>query len=373
MKLPRRLLEWSWYLLSTGLLLTIGLVIGAVLTILLFMSRLIGVRALLLTALLLFLAGAGAGVWVWQSHVMPRDLGSTVRSVMVHPGDSFAHVASRLDSAEVINHPLLFRLFARWRELDRRLIPGRYEFSGLRSPEQVLDMLARGEVATLQFTIYEGAPLWKVASIVARTMELDSAAFMRLAGDSDFLSQRSLPFLEGYLFPSTYRFPWGTPLEKIVDDILAIGRNQTDSLWQLPAPDGLSREEVLVLASIVEAEAMLEAEKPIIAAVYLNRLRLRMRLDADPTVIYGLGGLSRPLLRRDLDSITPYNTYRRFGLPPTPINSPGLTAIAAVLRPAVTDYLYFVADGSGGHRFSKTNAEHNRARAEIKRARAAKL
>ncbi|MBU0984685.1 MAG: endolytic transglycosylase MltG, partial [candidate division Zixibacteria bacterium] len=132
---------------------------------------------------------------------------------------------------------------------------------------------------------------------------------------------------------------------------------------------GLSREEVIVLASIVEAEALRDDEKPRIASVYQNRLRKRMKLDADPTVIYGLGGLDRPLSRRDLKKDTPYNTYRKRGLPPTPINSPGLAAIKAVLQPETTEYLYFVADGTGYHRFSKTNAEHNRARYEIKQKR----
>jgi len=133
----------------------------------------------------------------------------------------------------------------------------------------------------------------------------------------------------------------------------------------------LNRAEALVLASIVEAEALLDEEKPRIASVYHNRLRRNMRLDADPTVIYGLGGLDRPLWRKDLRKDTPYNTYRRKGLPPTPINSPGVAAIRAVLSPETTDVLYFVADGTGGHRFSRTNAEHNRARQEIKRQQAA--
>jgi len=123
----------------------------------------------------------------------------------------------------------------------------------------------------------------------------------------------------------------------------------------------------VALASIVEAEALLAEEKPIIASVYHNRLRLRMKLDADPTVIYGLGGLDRPLLRGDLEKETPYNTYLKRGLPPTPINSPGLAAIRAVLRPAESDYLFFVADATGHHRFSRTNDEHNRTRLQIRR------
>jgi UPF0755 protein len=145
-------------------------------------------------------------------------------------------------------------------------------------------------------------------------------------------------------------------------------RRQVDSVWPDSICNGLSREEIVVLASIIEAEALLDSEKPAIASVYHNRLGRKMKLDADPTVIYGLGGLDRPLNRRDIERDTPYNTYRRRGLPPTPINSPGLAAIRAALYPAETEYLFFVADGTGGHRFSKTNAEHNQARREIRRS-----
>jgi UPF0755 protein len=144
-------------------------------------------------------------------------------------------------------------------------------------------------------------------------------------------------------------------------------RAQTDSLWPDTIYNNLSREDVITLASIVEAEALVNDEMPMIASVYHNRIRRRMKLDADPTVIYGLGGLDRPLNRRDLERPGPYNTYLNRGLPPSPINSPGLASIRAVLYPAESDYLFFVADGTGQHRFSRTNAEHNRARQEIRR------
>ena len=152
-------------------------------------------------------------------------------------------------------------------------------------------------------------------------------------------------------------------------DMVTMFHAQTDTLWGRLSEERLTRDEVVVLASIVEAEALLDDEMPRIASVYRNRISTRMKLDADPTVIYGLGGLDRPLNRRDLQQRTPYNTYRFRGLPPTAINSPSLAAIRAVLNPEETDFLFFVADGTGRHRFSRTNDEHNRARRDIKRAR----
>lgn len=365
----RWFLESLWYLLVTVLLLTAGFGVAILLSIFDWIMRKTSLRIALVSTGLVLLVGLIASAAVWYFQYNPVQIGATPVSVMVRPGDTLARIADSLESRGVIRSSFLFRQFGRFAGVDRRLIVGRYDFSGQLSAQQVLERIARGEVAMLQFTIYEGAPIWKAAGIIARAMELDSSALHRLADSAAYLASKGIPSLEGYLFPSTYRFPWGTPLIKIVDDILAIGKSECDSLWQQARASGRSSYEIMTLASIIEAEAMLESEKPIISSVYTNRLKLRMRLDADPTVIYGLGGLDRPLLRRDLDSITPYNTYRVYGLPPTPINSPGLTAIAAAVHPATTEYLYFVADGSGGHRFSRSNDEHNRARADIKRAR----
>jgi len=217
-------------------------------------------------------------------------------------------------------------------------------------------------------TIYEGAQIWKVASILAARMEVDSAEVIRLNTDSEFITELQVPCLEGYLFPETYFFPWGTGTREMLRTMVAMHRAKTDSLWSANIPNRLSKDQAVILASIVEAEALMNEEKPTIASVYHNRIRERMKLDADPTVIYGLGGLDRPLNRGDLEKNTPYNTYLRRGLPPTPIGSPGLEALRAVLHPEQTDYFFFVADGSGKHRFSRTNDEHNQMRREIRRA-----
>lgn len=302
------------------------------------------------------------------SYFASVDLGDRKVSIIINNGDSFSSVADRLLDSGVVKSAVMLRFPARWRGVDKKLTPGRYDFTGENSCRSVLTKLEKADFVNIRVTIYEGAPIWKVASTLQQLMEVDSTEVMELNDDPRFLSDLRVPSLEGYLYPETYFFPWGTGTRRMLTDMVAMFHRQTDTVWTDSNYNDLSREEVIILASIIEAEALLDGEKPVIASVYQNRIKRKMKLDADPTVIYGLGGLDRPLNRRDLDKDTPYNTYRRRGLPPTPINSPGLAAIRAALHPEDTDYLFFVADGTGGHRFSRTNAEHNRARREIKRA-----
>lgn len=311
---------------------------------------------------------AGATGYLYYNYVRVLDLGGRTISLVIKPGDDFRTVSRFLVSQGAVPSPWLIGYAARWRAVDRRLTPGEYDFSGKVSVQSILERLRRGEIETARFTIYEGAPIWQVAAILAKALHTDSAALMSLSTDRRFLDSLGLPYLEGYLFPDTYVVPRGIGLRPVVAELVRTFRRRTDSLFQQsPHPD-LTPQEVVVLASIVQAETPLLAELPKVASVYWNRLRGRMKLDADPTVIYGLGGLERPLLKRDLEVLTPYNTYRLMGLPPTPINSPGLAAIQAALRPESTGFLYFVADGSGGHLFAYTNDEHNRNRMKVKQA-----
>jgi UPF0755 protein len=320
---------------------------------------------LAITVVFALIIVAGVSIYLYTN---PVDLGSRVVTVIIKPGDDLGTVAAELRRQGVIRTRSMLTYSAEWLGIDRTLTPGRYDFSGRVSVLAVLEKLRAADLVRVKITVYEGAPIWRVAGILARALEADSNSIMRLCKDSSFARSLDLPYLEGYLYPETYVVPWGTPPELVVGEMVRMFRAKTDSLWSAPLPPGMSREAILKLASIIQAETRLEAELPKVSSVYLNRLRLRMRLDADPTVIYGLGGLTRPLMRADLKLATPYNTYVRHGLPPTPINSPGLPAIRAALRPDTSKYLYFVADGSGGHRFSRTNAEQNTARREIKRA-----
>ncbi|HWR82261.1 MAG TPA: endolytic transglycosylase MltG [Candidatus Deferrimicrobium sp.] len=317
-------------------------------------------------SLAIALLALAAVVWVLTVYYWPRDLGGSVVSVIVKPGDSFRSVARELQAKGVMSSPRILTLVARVKGIDKRLIPGRYDFTGAISFADVLEKFSRGDILKVKVTVPEGTPIWKVASMMAQRLGVDSAAIVRANTDAALLRRLQLPCLEGYLFPETYVFPWGIAETSVVDQMVSQFRAMTDSLQSGPIVQTLSFDDVIRLASIIEAETRLDHERPIVASVYLNRLRRNMKLDADPTVIYGLGGLRRPLTRRDLRIDTPYNTYLRKGLPPTPINSPGLASIRAVLRPAETDYLYFVANRTGGHYFSRSNAEQNLTRHRLR-------
>lgn len=318
---------------------------------------------------MIFIGAFFSGVGIFYLYVSPVDIGERTFSVIIKRGDSFNSVADKFAGEGVVRWRFLLVGIARWMDLDRQLTPGRYDFSGEISTANILARLNAADYMRIKLTFYEGMPVWQVLSIISSQMELDSSEVAGLKDDSLLFTELSIPRLEGYLYPETYIFPWGTQAKMIISAMVSLHHERVDTLLWQEAPNGLSREEVIILASIVEAEALLEDEKPVIASVYQNRLNRRMKLDADPTVIYGLGGLDRPLSRRDLRKETPYNTYLRRGLPPTPINSPSLSAIEAVIHPDSTDYLYFVADGTGGHVFTRSNAEHNRAVRQIRRER----
>lgn len=313
--------------------------------------------------LLLFLAIIGYSVYTYYHEI---DLGSEVVTIIIKPGDSFHATTEQLVTKKVVESKTMLLLAGRLFGLDKRLTPGRYDFKGGNSCHSVLKKLANADFVKIKITIPEGSTIWKVASIIAHKLNLDSAGFVALNHDASFLRRYKISSLEGYLFPETYFFPWGISDTNIIDDMIKMYHHKTDSLWLDTIIDNLSRYDILKLASIIEAETGLDDERPLVSSVYHNRLKKHIRLDADPTVIYGLGGLERPLFRKDLKKDTPYNTYLHYGLPPTPINSPGLASIKAALHPKTTNYLYFVANENGRHYFSKTNAEHNRMKRRIK-------
>jgi len=307
--------------------------------------------------------------YAWLTYVEETDLGDKVVSIVIKQGDSFNAVAEELAAKEVVGSSFMLKAAARFNKIDRKLTPGRYDFNGKNSCQSVLAKLAAADFLKIKVTIPEGSTLRQVASILQQQMQLDSTAIVQMNTDHEFLGEVDLPCLEGYLFPETYFFPWGSSLESVLMTLISQHRAMTDTIWGEGIADGLSRNDIIVLASIIEAETGRGDEREIVSSVYHNRLRRNMKLDADPTVIYGLGGLDRPLWKRDLKKQTPYNTYQNKGLPPSAINSPGLAAILAALHPSKTDYLYFVADDSGKHHFSKSNAEHNRFRDNIRAQR----
>jgi len=343
-------------------------------------------RRLLLGLAALGVAGAltaGFGYGWTRGRLAPAGPSQgSVRTVVIPPGATTREVAELLHGAGLIRDPVVFRLYARFRGLDGRIQSGEYELSAGMSAEQILDQLVRGQVVERSITIPEGLTVAEVAQRLGEAGVVDPEEFLAAVAAStaaDAWVPRDAPVrvrLEGYLFPATYRYRRGVTGTDLVAMMVERFRQVWTPEYEERARElGLTVHQVVTLASIVEEEAQVPEERPIIAGVYLNRLRLGMKLDADPTVRYALQKPpDQDLTLSDLQVDDPYNTYRYPGLPPGPICNPGEASIRAVLFPAEHDYLYFVArgDGSGRHRFSRTLEEHWQAMAEAKRERAAR-
>ncbi|MEJ2542070.1 MAG: endolytic transglycosylase MltG, partial [Gemmatimonadota bacterium] len=297
--------------------------------------------------------------------------------LVVPQGASFREVLDTLEARDLVGARRLFTLYARTRGADREIRAGRYRVAGNASWADLVQVLTEGRILPRSITIPEG---WTLRQMVPRLAELTNTPesevepLLLSAGDS---LARELgvpgPGLEGFLFPDTYLFAEGVSPGRVLSTMTEAYRD----FWtearraRLEEMDWTERE-VVTLASIIQAEAGNEEEMPLIASVYRNRLEAGWLLQADPTVLYALGGPRDRLLFSAIDSVAddPYNTYTQPGLPPGPIGAPGEAALQAALHPAETDYMYFVAGPDGGHVFSRTLAEHNRAVAEYRRRRA---
>jgi UPF0755 protein len=293
----------------------------------------------------------------------------------VDPGTSLRHVAERLHTEGVVQHPVIFERYAILAGFDRQIRAGEYEFVAGESYKRILERLREGDIVQLRVTIREGLTNREISVLVKRQLGFEPDSFLALTTDAELLRQFNIdsPSLEGYLFPDTYFFPTESTPRQVVEALL----QRFFTAWTSEHEEraralGMTRGQVLTLASIIEGEVLVTAESRRVSAVYHNRLRQNMLLQADPTVLYALGGVRRRVLYRDLTVDSPYNTYVNLGLPPGPINNPGLVAIEAALDPLEdTRELYFVAarDGTGRHVFSRTFREHLRA----KRQAAARL
>ncbi len=329
-------------------------------------SRQAAFRAAATLAVAALLLAVAVSVYVWA--FWPALPGSTrLVEVVVPQGATTAGIAALLEEEGVIRSPLAFRLLVRLRGSDGRLQAGTYRLGPGMAPSAIAAKLERGEVVTRAFTIPEGLSAEEIARLLASRGFGSEAELLRAFSDpepvADLLpaDRSALRYpLEGYLFPDTYRVAAGTPAR-------ALAAAMVDRFRQAWTPDleararelGLTVHEVVTLASIVEEEAQLAEERPLIAGVYLNRLRRGMPLQADPTVQYALRKFGQRVLLADLQVDSPYNTYRRTGLPPGPIASPGLDSLRAVLHPADVPYLFFVARPDGSHAFAVTLDEHN--------------
>jgi UPF0755 protein len=289
---------------------------------------------------------------------------------MIPPRTGLAGIAAILASSGVIEEDVRFLLLARLSGRAGRLRAGEYRLPYGQSPWQVLKTLSAGRVLYRQITIPEGADLRRVAELLAAEGWVGRERLLALARDRELLQKFDIPAdtLEGYLFPDTYALSRGQQneadiLRQMVGRTLAVFE-EVRSVNESSA--ALSRHQVLTLASIVEKETGQAEERPLIARVFLNRLVKGMRLQADPTAVYGRPDFQGPVTSLDLRVPSPYNTYLIDGLPPGPIANPGRAAIEAVLRPAEHDYLYFVATSTSTHHFSRTLEEHNRAVARLR-------
>ncbi|HEX3845795.1 MAG TPA: endolytic transglycosylase MltG [Steroidobacteraceae bacterium] len=319
-----------------------------------------------LVAVLLVLAGAAA-LTVWRGERSldePLTVSAPIR-FKVAPGASFAHVAAELAARNVVASPRAWVIYARWSRLAPAVKAGEYQIDPGTTPRALLMKMVNGQVVLHSFTIVDG---WRVEDMIA-ALKKNPDVVITLAGKASALMEKlGLPGLdaEGQFLPETYRFVSGTTdLELLRQAHEALGR-ELDAAWKERDPDVPLRSsyELLIMASIVEKESGVPQELPKIAGLYLRRLSIGMRLQADPTVIYGLGEqYDGDIHSVDLRTDGPYNTYTRTGLPPTPIALPGAAALRATAHPEKSDAVYFVAStrDDGSHVFSATLAEHNAA------------
>jgi UPF0755 protein len=292
-------------------------------------------------------AGAGYGIWKFQAAPGP----ATETVVIIPKGSGVRGTAAVLRGAGIIDNDTLFLVAAKLTGADRKLKAGEYRIPARSTMRDVVDLLRSGKTVVRRFTVAEG--------LSVRQIEVLLRAEPALEGDP------GPPPPEGSLLPETYHYSYGDRRGDLVARMRASMARQLAALWQTRAQNlpFETPEQALILASIVEKETGIPAERPRIAGVFINRLRAGMPLQSDPTIVYGLTGgdkLGRPILLSELQGDTAYNTYKFVGLPPTPIANPGIESLKAVLNPMTTEDLYFVADGSGGHAFAKSYAEHLR-------------
>jgi len=287
------------------------------------------------------------------------------RAIIVPRGAPFKVALDSLKSAGVVNVRWTLDLAGRILGLTKTIKTGKYLFPRGLSNYEILTDLAEGKSRVLvTLPIPEGWRMERVALQCGRLLGADPQRFIALCDQQSFRQSLGIdaPSIEGYLLPDTYRFLWQTSEEEIIERMVQEFRKfYVDSLRVRQESLSLSLNQVLTLASIVEAEAVLDRERPVIAGVYLNRLKKRMRLEADPTVQFAIPDGPRRLTYSDLRFASPYNTYLNYGLPPGPINSPGRKSVLAALYPENHSFLYFVADGTGAHVFSKTYSDHRKA------------
>jgi UPF0755 protein len=327
-------------------------------------------RFLLTLLLLVVLAGVGAyvaGSTVWgRVHEAYKGYDAAEQFVDIPPGTGMAEIRRRLVNAGVVRDEVVLRAALWWTGESRHLRAGEYRFDQPMTPIAVIGKLARGDVYTRSITFPEGLTIQEMARVYEMREFGTAGEFLAAARNAALIHEMDPEArdLEGYLFPDTYALPRGTPASRLV--ALMVDRfkaTYTEEARAAAEEQDLTTRQVVTLASLVEKETGTPEERPVVAAVYRNRLRIRMPMQADPTVVYAMmraGKYNGNIRRDDLSMDSPYNTYRHPGLPPGPIAAPGKASLDAALMPADVPYLYFVSRNDGSHVFARTLAEHNR-------------
>ena len=307
--------------------------------------------------------------WVRFQVVTPLRLPREGVTVRIEPGWSMRVVADHLARRGVVHHAWPVAAVARWRGVDREIHPGDFRFRGTVTIDDVLRELESPLAALQLVTIPEGRTAAEVTSILEADGLGGSDVFDCVARSPQWLLELDLPStgVEGYLFPDTYAFSRSAPPGRMLRYMVERFRDETGHLTEAREAMGMTVHDMVTLASMIEKETGADAERPLISAVFHNRLRLGMPLQSDPTVVYDRPDFHGPITRADLQHPSPYNTYQHVGLPPGPICNPGLAALDAAVHPAQVNYLYFVSRNDGTHEFSTTLADHQRAVARYRR------
>src|SRR6476646_9280576 len=318
-------------------------------------------------------AALAAGCFVLAA-CAPTPHGQSTR-VIIPRGASFANAADSLSKANLVGWKKVFRLYARVTGGDRNIKPGTYLIKHGTPWKDIISALNGGHGLVNTITIPEGYSIAQITPLLARTLKVPADSVTAAVRDTSMLARLDIPVptLEGYLFPDTYAFPVGTTARQAVREMVYDFERRWRPEWDSSAVDlKINRNDLVTMASIVEKEARLPEERPVIAAVYYNRLRKGMLLQADPTVQYALGHHVGRVLYKDLAVESPYNTYIHKGLPPGPVASPGAASLSAAANPASVPYLYFVASKDGHHEFRTTLEEHTSAVRQVRAAAPAK-
>ena len=324
-------------------------------------------KILLISSALIVISLCGLAVFILdlrQYAHQPAGLDTENMVVNIRSGQPFKITTDILFKAGIIKNPFKFNLVARLKGYDKQLKAGEYALAASMSPIKILEKLVKGKVKLYKLTVPEGLNINQIAELVAQEGFAEQAVFIESATDAAFAHEHgiSAETFEGYLYPETYYFPKSVSTKTIVSSMAKRFRLVFKPEWEERGKQlGFSIHQVVTLASIIEKETGAPFERPIISSVFHNRLKKKMRLESDPTVIYGLKNFDGNLNRKHLETLTPYNTYKIRALPPGPISNPGSESLEAALYPADTAYIYFVSKKDNTHQFSTNFNDHNQA------------